>query len=555
MKATEAPVGSGEGGFLRLGLPAGTSWGPPALEASALALVYLAAGKLGLAFAAANENVSAVWPPTGLALAALVLRGSGVWPGVFLGAFLVNLTTSGALLASASIAVGNSLEGLVGAALVLRFAGGGRALGTPEGVVLFALLAGAVAPTVAATWGVLTLWGAGLAGPEGLGRVWTTWWLGDGAGALIVAPPLLLWAQRPERVLKPRQAWELAALAASLGVAAAAVFGGTLPLDFLCMPPLLWAAFRFGRAETATACLALSSVSVWATAAGRGPFARPDPGDSLLLLQGFVALTTVVALVVAAAVEARREAEAGLRASRDGLEARVAERTAELKRSNADLEAFAAVAAHELQEPVRKLQMFGDLLKPGGGATPAETEEFVGRMQDAARRMGRLVQDILTLARARAGAGSFETVALSEAVAAAAEDAREALAREGGVLEVGPLPTVRGDPGQLQRLFANLLSNALKFRRPGVPPRIRVSASGAKGGPVEVEVADNGIGFEDVHARRIFEPFQRLHRRTDYDGSGLGLAVCASIAARHGGSVRARGVPGEGAVFTVTLPA
>lgn len=531
------------------------SWGKAAVESSALALVYLAAGKLGLAFAAVNANVTAVWPPTGLALAALVLRGSGVWPGVLAGAFLVNLTTSGAFIASASIAVGNTLEALLGAVLLRRYAGGGRALASPEGVVLFALLAGVLAPSVAASWGVLSLWAAGLAGPEGLGRVWTTWWLGDGAGALIVAPPLILWAQRPERVLSSRQAWELAGLAAALGAATAAVFGRGLPLDFLCMPPLLWAAFRFGSAETATACLALAGVSVWATAAGRGPLVRPDPNDSLLLLQAFVAVTTVVALVVAAAVEARREAEAGLRASRDELESRVADRTAELKRSNAELEGFAAVAAHELQEPVRKLQMFGDLLKPGGGATPAEQTEFVERMQDAARRMGRLVQDILTLARARSGAGCFETVPLAVVVEAAADDLRETLAREGGAVEVGPLPSVRGDAGQLQRLFANLLSNAVKFRRPGVPPRIRMRAAGARGGPVEVEVADNGIGFDNAHAARIFEPFQRLHRRTDYEGSGLGLAVCASIAARHGGSVRARGVPGEGAVFTVTLPA
>lgn len=236
------------------------------------------------------------------------------------------------------------------------------------------------------------------------------------------------------------------------------------------------------------------------------------------------------------------------------FEARVAARTVELKRSNEALDSFAAVVAHELQEPVRKLQMFGDLLKPGGGATGAETEEYIGLMQDAARRMGRLVQDILSFARARTEAAAFEPVALGPVLAEAAGDFEEAVEKEGGLMEVGALPTVHGDSDQLRRLFANLLSNAVKFRRPGTPLRVSVSSPGARGGFLEVEVSDNGIGFDEEHARRIFEPFQRLHRRTDYEGSGLGLALCARIAAHHGGSVRARSVPGEGSVFTVALP-
>lgn len=232
----------------------------------------------------------------------------------------------------------------------------------------------------------------------------------------------------------------------------------------------------------------------------------------------------------------------------DALEARVAERTA-------GLEAFAALAAHELQEPLRKLQMFGDLLKPGAGATAEEAAEYVARMREAARRMGRLVEDILAYSRSGVGPRPREAVDLGAAAAEAAADYRALAVLEGGALEVGPLPSVPGDRAQLRQLFGCLLSNAFKFRRPGVPPRVTVGGVPAGAGFVGVAVADNGIGFDEALAPRIFEPFQRLHRRTDYEGSGLGLALCARIAARHGGSVSARSVPGQGSTFTVVLPA
>jgi signal transduction histidine kinase len=145
-------------------------------------------------------------------------------------------------------------------------------------------------------------------------------------------------------------------------------------------------------------------------------------------------------------------------------------------------------------------------------------------------------------------------VDLAAAAAEAAQESVPPALRAEGTLEVGPLPLVPGDAAQLRRLLGCLLSNAFKFRRPGVPPRVSVSGRPAPGGALEVAVADNGIGFEAEHAERIFEPFQRLHRRTDYEGSGLGLALAARLAANHGGSLRARAVLGEGAVFTLTLP-
>ncbi len=240
-----------------------------------------------------------------------------------------------------------------------------------------------------------------------------------------------------------------------------------------------------------------------------------------------------------------------LRREHGELQVRAAELAADLSRAGAELNLFTAMLVHELQEPLRKIQMFGELMNTpeasGAGA------EYGARMQDAGRRMGRLISDILSLSRVTIDAKRLERVELDAVLTEVAADYAVLLDDVGGRLEVGPLPAVRGDASQLRQLFGNLLSNAAKFRRPDEALRITVSSRPAPPGFVALEVADNGFGFEEKYARKIFEPFQRLHRRTEYEGSGMGLAICARIAARHAGTLEAHGEPGRGAVFAVTL--
>ena len=219
-----------------------------------LAVAYSIAGKLGLRLAVVHASATAVWPPTGLALAALLVRGYRVWPSILLGAFLVNVTTAGSVGTSVGIAVGNTLEAILGAYLVRRFANGPRTLDRAQDVFKFALLAGVVSTTVSATFGVTSLALGGFASWSNYASIWLTWWLGDAAGALIVAPLLLLWSAN-RRVQWPRgQALEALIFVLCLVVVGQAVFGGWLPtdvhnhpLEFLCIPPLVWAAFRLDR--------------------------------------------------------------------------------------------------------------------------------------------------------------------------------------------------------------------------------------------------------------------------------------------------------------------
>lgn len=287
---------------------------------AAVVAVYSIAGKLGLRFAFVNPSASAVWAPTGIALAALLLLGYRVWPAILAGAFLVNVTTAGSVATSSAIAVGNTLEGLLGAYLVNRFAGGRNPFDRVHHVFTFAALAGIAAPIVSATCGVTALAVAAFAGWSEYWSIWWTWWLGDAAGALIVTPFALLWGANPRLRWTRRQGAEATRLSLGLVVVCGAVFSGMLPaaaseypLEYFCVPFWIWAAFRFGAREAATVVALSSVIAIFGTLHGFGPFAGATENASLLPLQAFFAVGSIMTLVLAAVVAERNRAEEALR--------------------------------------------------------------------------------------------------------------------------------------------------------------------------------------------------------------------------------------------------
>jgi diguanylate cyclase (GGDEF)-like protein len=282
----------------------------------ALTAVYFLAGKFGLKLAFVHASATAVWPCTGIALAAFLILGYRVWPAILTGAFLVNLTTAGSVATSVGIATGNTLEGVVGCYLVSRFAAGRRAFERAQDIFKFVFFAGMVSTTISATIGVTTLALAGFATWAKYGTIWTTWWLGDAVGALLVTPLVLLWWENPRLNWTRRQIAELGALFLGLFSTCWVVFGGRFhfavkdyPFEYLCIPFLVWAAFRFGRRKAATAVCALAVIATWGTFHGFGPFARESVNTSLLLLQTFMGITGVTALVLAAEVTEHKRAE------------------------------------------------------------------------------------------------------------------------------------------------------------------------------------------------------------------------------------------------------
>jgi signal transduction histidine kinase len=256
------------------------------------------------------------------------------------------------------------------------------------------------------------------------------------------------------------------------------------------------------------------------------------------------------------------------------LEERVAERTAavedrakELARSNAELEQFASITSHDLQEPLRKIRMFGDRLRTRYGEDmPEEAADDLGRMQGAAERMQRLINDLLSFARVSSRGSEFERVELGIVAQEVVADLEARVTELNANVELGDLPVIDADPTQMRQLMQNLVGNALKFHREGVTPVVRIhggvvdgrparfSGEAATGDHCVITIEDNGIGFDEKYSERIFTAFERLHGRSAYEGTGIGLSIARKIVWRHGGDITARGAPDHGATFTVTLP-
>jgi PAS domain S-box-containing protein len=226
-----------------------------------------------------------------------------------------------------------------------------------------------------------------------------------------------------------------------------------------------------------------------------------------------------------------------------------------LERSNRELQDFASIAAHDLQEPLRKIQAFGDRLQTTfKSELAAEGQDYLNRMLTSARRMRALIDDLLTYSRVTTQAKPFEPTDLNQVVRDVLSDLEIRIEQAGGKVEVGPLPSLKADASQMHQLFQNLIANALKFHRPGEAPRVSVSAA-REAGAWLISVSDQGIGFEEKYLEKIFTIFQRLHGKQEYEGTGVGLAVCRRIAERHGGSITARSELGRGATFEIRLPA
>jgi PAS domain S-box-containing protein len=334
-------------------------WGPPKLKkfrkdafswlasypylgtVGAVALVYFVLAKLGLQLASLHPSASPIWAPTGLALAVVLLGGPRLWPAVFIGAFAANATTAGTLETSLLIALGNTLEAVVGGLLIERWSGGADTFANPGRVAKFALITFGPATIISATVGVITLCVAGFAAWTDFMAVWLTWWLGDAAGALVVTPVIVLWA---------RSSWSGSRLQETVAVLLCAVVVGlvafspllphsdyTSPLGFLAILPLLWAALRCGPRETATIALILTGFAIWGRIVDAGPFGEMNRNESFLLLLSFMISAAVPSLVLSADVAARRQSDDYLRETKTELDRRVKERTAALADANIHL--------------------------------------------------------------------------------------------------------------------------------------------------------------------------------------------------------------------------
>jgi PAS domain S-box-containing protein len=253
----------------------------------------------------------------------------------------------------------------------------------------------------------------------------------------------------------------------------------------------------------------------------------------------------------------QKRAEDALRSS----EAKLRQSTVQLERSNRELQDFAYVASHDLQEPLRKIVVFGERLKEKNAEKfGPESVDYLERMQKAARRMQTLINDLLTFSRVTTKARPFTPVNLAEVASGVVDDLEGRIELVKGRVEVGTLPVIEAEPLQMRQLLQNLIGNALKFRRSEESPVVKVEAQiipdpATPGKQLcRLTVSDNCIGFDEKYLDRIFNVFQRLHTRNEYEGTGMGLAIVKKIALYHGGDITAKSKPGEGATFILTVP-
>jgi signal transduction histidine kinase/CheY-like chemotaxis protein len=537
-----------------------------ALEVLLAAALYFATARLGLELAVVARQVSIIWPATGVALALLMLRGRRLWPAILLGAFAANVLNETSILASAGIAIGDTLEALIGATLLYRV-GFIPALRRLHDVASIFLLAACLSTISSATIGVVSLCLTGAIPWSSFTSIWSTWWIGDAIGDLVTAPFLFVWADQARNRWRLQRLTEGALLICAMFLLSLAVFvdrGSAIPypVHYLIFPAVIWAALRLGQHATATLVFGSFAVTVVATIAGRGPFVTSNIGASFLQVALFMAVVAVTGLFLGAATAERNRAErrraedyARLRSSEERL-ARLAE---ELAAADVRKDEFLAVLGHELRNPLAPLQNGLELLSLGGTDALLVTHARE-LMERQLRHLVRLVDDLLDVARIRSGkiVLELERVELRAMVSSAVELAQPLIDIRNHQLELEfpdePLWT-EADRIRLPQLLANLLNNAAKYTDEG--GRIILSIA-QEGRSIVVRVTDTGIGMDTQALGNVFELFAQAAgpAHAVQGGLGVGLSLARSIAELHGGVLTAHSEgPGKGSEFLLKLPA
>ena len=545
-----------------------------------LAALYFATAKLSLSLAIPPGYATAVWPPAGMALAAVLLVGNRVWPAIWLGAAAVNFTVQGSAVTAALIGTGNTLEALVGAALIRFYIGVPRSFDKSEHVFRFVALA-AAASTLAATFGVASIAIQGKFTLSSLATNWWTWWQGDTSAIIVITPMILCWIDRNAPKWPASKKIEAVAVTIALAVVGYGVFGSSAAthdfhaLPFVTLPIIVWAAFRFDQRGVTAAIAALCALAISYTVFGQGPFSSTSTNVSLLLLLAFICAVAMTGLVISAIFGELRRALEALRRSHDELEQRVADRTQELEGANRSLQEeirriemlerserrineFLAMLGHELRNPLAPIRNALDLMRirSTGDSTHEWSRNIIDRQ---VTQLTRLVDDLLDVGRITSGTIMLqkEPVEMNAAVLRAVESCQPQLDARRHTLELqlarDPL-LVDGDPVRLSQIVLNLLNNAVKYTPNG--GRIQIALEQEDDWAL-VRVKDTGIGMSANLIPIIFDLFVQEKRslsRTE-GGLGVGLTVVRQLVHMHGGSVTARsGGADMGSEYVVRLP-
>jgi signal transduction histidine kinase len=512
-----------------------------------LALAYGLAARLSLNLALVHGQVTPIWPPTGIALVAFLLMGRRAWPAIAVAAFAVNLPLGPSPLGAAIIAAGNTLAPLVAAEL-LRRVGFHPELDRLEDAVAIITIGALGGMAISATIGSSVLLLSEAIPGSQFWPAWAVWWTGDAMGVLLVAPFLLsLLVRPPGPALTWRQGLELAGLLGGTAIVTYFLFQNRLTLEYLVLPLIMVAAWRFRLRGAAPAALIASSVAIWSAINGTGPFVGETLFEKMVTLQAFNVSVALASFLLASFVDTRERKE---EMSRLYASAQLA---SEAKTR------FLHMAAHELRTPITVLTGYLAMLSDATlGAVPDGWKKPLEILMAKTRELNRIVADLLETSRIEANALSRNPTLID--LRTVVQDARErALPRAhlvGGEVAIrltdDPVP-VEADADQLGRILDNLINNGLTYTVR--PPRLSITAS-QEGHRAVIRVADNGAGIAENERERVFERFHRSNEPAfrSVPGTGLGLYISRQLAEGHGGRLVIESSTSDGTTFALALP-
>lgn len=536
------------------------------LKIIVLSGIYFVTARWGLSLSPISGFATLVWPPAGIALVSILILGRSVWPAIFLGAFITNASIGAAPLVALGIALGNTLEPLIGAQFLNRL-GFQKKLDRVIDVLFLVLWACLFSTLVSASIGTLSLLIGGNITFGAYPETWAAWWIGDGLGILVVAPFLLIWTHRPYFRINLKTFIEAVILLAAFLLVGITVFS-TNPANkviitsaYLVLPFLIWASFRYSSRFVTALIVILSGMTVWAVKNGNGPFIKGSFRENLLASQQFICVTAITFLFFSAAMSERREAQATARQLNDSMQKALARRTNELhheKELDRLRDEFVATASHELKTPITSIKAYAQILENDLPKMSAKkTIQLAMRINYQIDHLIRLVEDLVDVSKTVSGNLTLHKTIfdVDSLIKQIASDFQQTTSSHHIVKRGSTKQSIFADKNRIEQVVLNLLNNAVKYSPKSRTMTIKLAANKTY---VIISIQDTGPGISRKDQSKIFDRFYRTadsdKKKEAVSGLGLGLYIAQEIVKQHGGKIWVTSMLGKGSTFSFRLP-